>query len=292
MIATIPGLAPLVLALCAAGCSSGSSTGLAPADDRMSVTIGAATRTFVTHAASGAAPAAGRPLILVFHGRGGTGQDMRGGSGLDRVADAHAGVVAYLDAVADWAEGCGCSDADRAGVNDTGFVRAVIDTLVKTRGVDRARVYGIGYSAGGFFVHRLACEMSDRIAGVADIAGSFSVPLATRCAPARAIPVLIAHGTEDGNVPWAGVASGSLAHLAATASAARWGELQGCAAVAVSQVRHEGARIPVFAHLRAGCRDGSRVVLYEMRGGGHGWPRASFVDIDGAAIIDEYFFGA
>ena len=286
-----PGFASLVVALCAAACSPSGSTAPTLTADRISVRVDAVTRTFVAHSASSAAPAGGRPLILVFHGRGGSGEGMRAGTGFDRVADAHGGVVAYLDAVADWAEGCGCSDADRAGVNDTGFVRAVIDTLVKTRGIDRSRVYGVGYSAGGFFVHRLACEMSDRIAGVADIAGSFSAPLAARCRPSRAIPVIVAHGTADGNVPYDGIATGSLAHLAAPASAARWGEIQTCAPAVTAQLRHEGARVPVFAHLRTGCRDGSRVVLYELRGGGHGWPRDSYVDIDGARAVEEFFFG-
>ncbi len=144
---------------------------------RDSIRVDTTVRTFVVHAPPAEGP---RPLLLAFHGAGGTGAGLQSLSKLDRAAGALGWVVIYPDApLGNWAEGCGCNIADRLAVNDTGFVAALITRAEERYDVDPARVYAVGYSQGGLFAGRLACQMSDRIRAVAMVAAAMSAPLAS-----------------------------------------------------------------------------------------------------------------
>jgi polyhydroxybutyrate depolymerase len=55
-------------------------------------------------------------------------------------------------------------------------------------------------SNGAFFSYRLACELSDRIASIAPVAGGMGVD----CRPLRPVPTLAIHGLNDNCVPFAG----------------------------------------------------------------------------------------
>ena len=66
--------------------------------------------------------------------------------------------------------------------------------------VDPARVFVTGVSNGGGPTARLACDLSDRLAGVASIAGAYQAP--APCNPKRPLPVLEIHGTADQVFPY------------------------------------------------------------------------------------------
>ena len=55
--------------------------------------------------------------------------------------------------------------------DDLGFLNLLIDQAYTDYGIDLSRVYCAGFSNGGFMSHRLACELSDRIAAIACVAG-------------------------------------------------------------------------------------------------------------------------
>ena len=64
-----------------------------------------------------------------------------------------------------------CGDAAHDRVDDVLFTRAMLNALEANLCVNPARVYATGMSNGGFMSHRLACELSDRIAAIAPVAG-------------------------------------------------------------------------------------------------------------------------
>jgi poly(3-hydroxybutyrate) depolymerase len=66
--------------------------------------------------------------------------------------------------------------------------------------VDSRRIYATGFSNGGYFSHRLACELSDRIAAISAVGGVNGMPT---CNPTRPISVLQTHGTTDGVIDYA-----------------------------------------------------------------------------------------
>ncbi len=85
------------------------------------------------------------PLIIAFHGAQGTALGLRNGTGLSDAADMRGVLVAYPDApLGNWAEDCGCNNADRLGANDTGFVRALVDSIARIAPLDRKRIYMAG----------------------------------------------------------------------------------------------------------------------------------------------------
>ena len=57
-----------------------------------------------------------------------------------------------------------CGSAVSQGVDDVGFVNAMIDAVDAAYCVDPKRVYAAGFSNGGMLSNRLACELGDRVA--------------------------------------------------------------------------------------------------------------------------------
>ncbi|MET8357299.1 PHB depolymerase family esterase [Micromonospora sp. NPDC005171] len=175
---------------------------------RQSVTVAEATRTFTL--VGTAAPGEAKPLVLVFHGSGQTGDKHRAFTGgvFDALADRGA-LVAYLDGYrGNWndARRENRFPARRADIDDVGFVRAVIATFASDRRIDPSRVYAIGYSNGGQMVIRLAHETPGLLAGATVIAATMPAPenfLASQT-PRASLPVLLIHGTKDPIVSYQG----------------------------------------------------------------------------------------
>jgi polyhydroxybutyrate depolymerase len=239
--------------------------------------FGGRTRTYLLHRP--AAARAASPLLLVFHGGGGTAAGMARITHLNVIADRHAFVVVYPQGVENnWAGGLGGTPADQAGVDDVGFVRALIDQLARSDGIDTTRVFATGLSSGGFMAQRLGCDLSDRIAGIAPVAATLPVTVAPACAPAHPMPVLEIQGTLDPLVPYGGGhvrgrGLGGRQALSAPDTAAHWAQVNGCpspphtATLPVTAPDGTQIRTDTYGPCPAGP-----VVLYTIEGGGHTWP--------------------
>lgn len=95
-----------------------------------------------------------------------------------------------------WNSGAGISGVEpNPTVDDVGFIEALIDTTMAQYNIDYRRIYVMGFSKGGFMSNRLACELNNRIAAIAPIAGTIGSML--NCTPHRAVPVCHFHGTND-----------------------------------------------------------------------------------------------
>ncbi|MER6651877.1 PHB depolymerase family esterase [Streptomyces sp. NPDC000971] len=175
---------------------------------RGSVTVAGATRTFTLVGTT--APGDAKPLILVFHGSGQTGDKHRAFTGgvFDALA-ARGALVAYLDGFrGNWNDARRESrfPARQADIDDVGFTRVVISMFASDRRIDPNRVHAVGYSNGGQMVIRLAHETPDLLAGATVIAATMPAPenfLAGQ-APRASLPVLLIHGTKDPIVSYQG----------------------------------------------------------------------------------------
>jgi hypothetical protein len=87
------------------------------------------------------------------------------------------------------------------GIDDVGFIDALLDNLEGDLCIDRRRVHATGMSNGAELAHRLACDLSWRIASITPVAGTDNT---TSCAPTRPVPVMHIHGSADQNVPFDG----------------------------------------------------------------------------------------
>lgn len=267
-----------------AGTAPGASAGA-----RDSVRVGDTIRTYVLRVPPAPARREPAPLLLAFHGTGERGAAMRRRAGLDTLAAARDFLIAYPDAaVGNWAEGCGCSRADLLGIDDTGFVRAMVEDVARRYPVDRDRVYAVGFSQGGVFVHRLACQMADLLSAVASVAAPMSAIMAEQCRPMRAVGVLVLQGTLDDAYPYEGERRRERSMLGARETADVWRVLDACEGDAIGRElpdrAADGTRVIEERWNR--CRDGVEVGLYSVDGGRHTWSPSA--DISTSALVVDF----
>lgn len=248
------------------------------------LTVGGLNRTYVVHAPAGRDQYTG--IVLNLHGSGMTGGAWAASTNYNAIADRHGFVVAYPDGIdMSWADGRGASVPDRQGVDDVGFLVALVERLRQDYGVAPSRVYATGMSAGGFMASRLGCERADVFAAVAPVAGSLGA--AMPCAPSQPLSVLKVNGTTDSVVPFGGgpmVGRGGPSEIvAAPAMAQRWRDVNGCPPP-VDQVAG-----PVHRFTSAGCAGGTTVEFVQIDGGGHVWPGGPFAPFDASGATGQFF---
>jgi polyhydroxybutyrate depolymerase len=167
---------------------------------------GGRTRTFRLHVPPGLDDR-GAPLVIQFHGGGGAGRGIDRLTRFHDLADRERFVVAAPSGVArNWNDGriAPRMRAAMEGVDDVGFVALLIDTIAARTPIDRHRVYAVGISNGAMMTGRLACQLSERIAAIGQVAGTAPADAAQWCHPGRPVPVMQIHGTADPLVPYEG----------------------------------------------------------------------------------------
>jgi polyhydroxybutyrate depolymerase len=233
--------------------------------------FGGVSRTYRVHVPPGVEhPSA---LVVNLHGAGQTGQDQANLTGYDAVADAHGFAVAYPDGVDfSWADGRGASVPDRQGIDDVGFISAMVEKLVADYGINRGRVFVTGMSAGGFMANRLGCQRADLFAAIAPVAGTLGTNYP--CRPSQPVSVLEVHGTADPVVPYHGGPmtgrGGPSTIVGVVQMVDGWRRVDGCQGPPSDQA--SGA---VFRSTTAGCAGGTAVELVRIDGAGHTWPAPS-----------------
>jgi polyhydroxybutyrate depolymerase len=237
--------------------------------------FGGLARTYSLHVPPGVDHPAG--LVVNLHAAGATGQQQAALTNYDGVADAYRFAAVYPDGIdLSWADGRGASESDRRGIDDVGFLSALIGKLVGDFGIDPGRVYVTGLSAGAFMANRLACDRADLIAAVAPVAGTLGVDVP--CNPSRPVAVLQTHGTADPVVPYDGGPmtgrGGSSDILSATAMSERWRQVDGCPGPVEDILPSAGDGTTTRRSTSSPCAAGTAVVLLSVDGGGHTWPSA------------------
>lgn len=252
------------------GCAVSSDT--YPAGTTVgSITVAGAQRSFRVHVPPGYQKDKAMPVVLMLHGGGGSGEQLQTKSALmDPIADREGFITVYPDGTGvlrTWNAGICCGKAVADSIDDVGFMASLLDHLEAKLCTDRRRVFATGMSNGALLSHRLACELSTRIAAIAPVAGTIGIP---SCQPTRPVPVLQIHGTADGHVPWlggqgCGPATG-VEFTSVPATNEGWGQRNGCG-TATSVYLEQGD-----GHCTAlqGCK--APVVLCSIEGGGHSWP--------------------
>jgi polyhydroxybutyrate depolymerase len=221
------------------------------------------------------------PLVLALHGATSNPRLMEKFSGLTEKAESAGFLVGYpagsgvLPNVLTWNGGGCCGFAQKNAIDDVGFLGRLIDDLSESLRIDPQRVYLAGMSNGAHMAYRAAAAMSERIAAIACVAGPLSIELGR---PARGMPVLHIHGTDDEFAPLAGGAGPRSVFGAALPSIpetiAAWVRADDCpetpTTTTIPDRVGDGTRIVRSAY--GPGRDGSEVVLYVVEGGGHTWP--------------------
>jgi polyhydroxybutyrate depolymerase len=244
------------------GCSQPPVTTPGVSEQR-TIVSGGLTRSYVLHLPAGYQPEKPTPLIMAFHGRKGSGEQIEGFSGisaLDAIAVYPQGLIGEGGHTA-WQGAPYASDAD-----DVLFVSDLLTELQRTLCVDPERIYVTGKSNGGGFAGVLACRLSRRIAAAAPVSGAFYQGGEANCSPRRAVPILDFHGTADSIVDYLGEPEDALPPVFDWTAA--WAKRDGCDDTAQTVFTKDD----VTAFQWSGCRAHSTVVHYRIDGGGHTWP--------------------
>jgi polyhydroxybutyrate depolymerase len=214
------------------------------------------------------------PLMIVLHGGGGWGAQIEDMSRMDSQADAAGFLVAYPNGTKGmlgytWNGGDCCGVAMRKETDDVTFISALIDELVEHQRVDPNRVYVTGISNGGIMAHRIGCELSTKVAGIAPIAGALMVE---ECRPAEPLSVIFFHGTDDHSVQVEGNFSKKSQPRRAfpplQTQIVQWRKLNDCPDN--GEVTYDKGEVQCRTY--GPCAEGTEVVVCMIRGGGHTWP--------------------
>ena len=209
------------------------------------------------------------PLVFNFHGGGMTVAEQMLYTGMNKTADKHHFIVVYPAGIEeDWNVGY---DMDYQGdTNDTGFIKALLDSLKQEHRIEPKAIFATGLSRGGFFCHRLAAEMPEAFAAVASVGAPLPDSVKHYHRSAGKISVLQVHGTADEIVKYAGKTGG---YASAMTTFHYWLNHNKLQHLKVSK-RHtdidpnDGTRAEI---MEAGNQN-RMVTLVTVENGGHTWP--------------------
>jgi polyhydroxybutyrate depolymerase len=183
-----------------------------------------------------------RPLIVQLHGYNTTAAQVETllfqlGARAEAARILHAMPEGLLDQLVPtparyWNATDACCDFFDNNPDDVGYLLALIDEIdEELGGVDRERIYFVGYSAGGFMAYRMACEHADLVAAVVSFSGA-TFKDETACTPSRPVPVLEIHGTVDTVVTYNGgtfpAPAPPILYPGAVETAQTWAAYNGC----------------------------------------------------------------
>jgi len=268
-----------------------------PGNTTRSLVFDGMERTYILHIPPGYDASEPVPLVLAFHGITLDANEMIRISGFNVQSDTSGFIVAYPNASGEqksWNGGHCCGEAAINNVDDVGFVRALIAELSTVLAIDSKRIYATGFSNGAIMVYRLACEMSDQIAAIGPVSATQALEDMENCRPARPMPVIHFHGTDDDPNPYnGGVTPGGVQFISVAEAIQFWVEFNGCP---LEPQRNESESI--IHDLYVPCQDGSSVELFTIMKGKHAWPGGEAVnlrmgeptmEISATALIWEFF---
>jgi polyhydroxybutyrate depolymerase len=263
-----------------------SAAYLAPGNHAITVKHGHGERSAIVHVPPRAPERRALSLILNFHGGGGHGANQQEYSLLDKLADRETFITVYANGTGrfgnrllTWNAGTCCGYAVVNGIDDVGFIRALLARVAQLVPIERRRVYATGLSNGGMMAHRLAAETTDLVAAVAPVAGAMVLAdIRTH----RAVPIMHIHSVDDPRALYGGgvgppfpFTKNQVFHPNVEQMIARWVKHNGCLAeprVGEQRSDKDARGHTAARHVFPNCRDGAEVVLWKLTGAGHVWP--------------------
>jgi len=251
------------------------------------------TRSYYIHVPAGYSRQNPAPVVINMHGGAGNAKSQRLISQTDKASDKYGFIVVYPEGTNSgrklvnpsgytWNAGTCCGWAMKNGIDDVGFIGAVLDDLEKRFNIDKKRIFATGMSNGAMMSYRLACELSSRIVAIAPVAGPMGM---TECSPSRPVSVIHFHGTDDEFAPYKGgrgpksFSKTDFASVDETISF--WLEKNGLKGTKPKTTNAGDA----IGYSYGPSENGAEVELWVINGGGHTWPGGKFW------ILGESFSG-
>ncbi len=220
-------------------------------------------------------------LVMLLHGRGATGAGLESYLNFEARVDEYGFVYLHPDGMVDeenfqyWNATPACCDFYETGVDDSGYLRSLIDEIARLYPIDPARVFLIGHSNGGFMAFRMACDHAGVVTGVVSLAGATYLD-PEDCHATAPVHVLHVHGSNDQGLLYeGGCFFDRYCYPGALATVTMWAEHNQCATepevglppLDISDF-YPGAETDI-SRFRAGCAPGGSVELWTVNGAGH-----------------------
>lgn len=225
------------------------------------------------------------PMVVFLHGGGGNAKTAQGFTNFNQVSDDNGFLMLYPQAFFEtapdsyaWADGRGLAP-DKLGIDDVGFIGALVTALKIEYKIDNQRVYLCGFSNGSFLSQRIAFQKNDQYAAIGTLGGTMSESLYDDGAPGRAIPIMYVFGTADPLVPYeGGYVSGntSLEPVKAVEDAVAYWKANNTCLTTESKVdvpnvnTTDNSTVEVYQYTNCNCN--ASIKFYKVIGAGHTWP--------------------
>ena len=256
------------------------------------IEAGGQQRRYLIHVPPGYDGSTKTPLVLLFHGLGGSPQAVIDTTSMDTLADKNNAILVAPLArgrITEWDFRTPISEP----TSDLAFVRDLVKGVKADACIDASRVYAAGFSNGSVLALALACDGTTKFAAYGAVSGPYWRSTCRKAPPAS---IIYFHGLKDKVVPYAGgkTVIGPLPPV--NDVMASWAAHDSCPAAS--------ATTTVTQHVRhftwTKCKDQSDVNVYVVDNGGHRWPggepvpsgRVSGVmtqEIDASALIWRFF---
>jgi polyhydroxybutyrate depolymerase len=256
---------------------------LKPGLGNYSIAVGKTERTFIGYVPRPFDATQKYPVVIMLHGYGGNGKNaLEQGKWVEK-AEKEKFIVLGLDGTREnnnkrdniltnpqsWNSGSGDTAAELKDIDDVGFVRGVIDWIVKLGNADPDRIYVAGFSNGAGMTFRVGAELSDLVAAIAPVSNGLFVDVEKLDRPTS---LLMIWGTADPLNPYNGGTVNRFGIKSTRASAEDsfkvWADLLNCPDKPQTLLDRNEVKARVYRP----CDKGSEAVFYTIEGMGHHWP--------------------
>lgn len=261
---------------------------VAPGTHPFAINVKGVERSYLLHIPPSSDHTKKWPVVVMFHGGGGTAKAAMWETGWAKKADKEGFLAVFPNAMARdparpssfasnpqlWNDGSDRFYPGQKPPDDVGFIAAMLDELSARFALDERRVFATGFSNGASMSFRVGAELSNRIAAIAPVAGAlwFDPPIFKH-------PVSMCYitGTADplnlieGGAPK--LATGASDRVRAKPkppvrdSVLKWAKALGCPAATASASNANGVRTETYSP----GLGAAEVVYIEVDGLGHTW---------------------
>jgi len=202
-----------------------------------------------------------------------------------------------------WAAGVGAEGVPmigsielNSGVNDDGFILAILDSLENNFDIDTDSIFVTGFSMGGFMSNKMAVKHADRITAIASVSGTLGhfQPFE----PTGKINTMHIHGTSDDMISYANAEYSVMGislpvGIGAEALVETWRNYNECGSEPIvynfEDTKDDGLTFEQYTYKNA--ETGNKTVFIKANGGIHTWYDGYNNDIDYTTEIYKFFTG-
>lgn len=225
------------------------------------------------------------PLVMLLHGGGSDAERVWVETSLPVLGERYGFIVVAPNASLNrhWNDGRGTVGKGKpSNANDVGYLKALIEDLVRHDQADADAVFMIGISNGGIMSIRFACEAGQLLRAGGNVVSNLPVKEVARCSAGKPLPWISINGDNDRRIPFNGYAEGTLIEghpQAALESADQTFNFFADKALCAPDTKVEeladvdiGDGSTAEKRVRSGCIGGTTSTQYVLHNAGHNVP--------------------